>query len=606
MFKILRSKAKVFYWVIAGSFFLFLGLGGLTGRGCQPPGSSSYEAGVVGSVNGKAISAQDYDFTVRQQTAMLRQQAPGGDLNANQYATARERAWQQMVRSSLLEQAIAKRGIKVSDAEVLATFRDNPPMELLNAYRDENGAIDLERYYADLQNPEADWSRAEAYVRDIYLPNLRFMEEISAGAVVTDEEVRQEYARQTGRAVAEYMGQAFAELGDGFEPADEALQAWYDAHLEDYQRPARARVQAVRFAKEASDADYEDVRQFIAEIREEIVSGRKDFAAAAAEYSEDGSARSGGDLGTFDRNRMVAPFTEAAFALPVGEISEPVRTRFGYHLIEVLSQDRDKDSGEVYQISARHILLKVSPGPTTLDLLRESAEAFLSRVNGSNFAATAQAEAMDLVEPDAFIAGRDLPTLPMSLAGSNWAFAAKPGAVSPVFENDQFMYVVHKLEELPAGPSPLEDVRGQVALAVRQDHNREAARAKLAPAVGEAQMGTALAVAAANHGLAHALTDTFTINGNVENVGYGTAFNAAAINGTVGQLVPEVETPRGIYALVPRWIAPFDEADFAARLEGLRGALLQRKQGEIMEQWFTEQEAQAKIEDHRAAMGMGV
>lgn len=606
MFKILRSKAKVFYWVIAGSFFLFLGLGGLTGRGCQAPGSGSFEAGVVGSVNGKTISAQDYDFTVRQQTAMLRQQAAGGDLNANQYATARERAWQQMVRSSLLEQAIGKRGIKVSDDEVLATFRDNPPMELLNAYRDENGAIDLERYYADLQNPEADWSRAEAYVRDVYLPNLKFMEEIAAGAVVTDDEVRQEYARQTGRAVAEYMGQAFAELGDAFEPSDEALQAWYAAHLEDYQRPARARVQAVRFPKEASDADYEDVRQFMAEVREEIVSGRKDFAAAAGEYSEDGSARNGGDLGTFDRNRMVAPFTEAAFALPVGEVSEPVRTRFGYHLIEVLSQERDKDSGEVYQIHARHILLKVTPGPATLDLLRESAEAFRSRVDGNSFAATAQAEAMDLVEPDAFIPGRDLPTLPMTLAGSNWAFAAKQGAVSSVFENDQFLYVVHKLEDLPAGPAPLEDVRGQVALAVRQDHNREAARAKLAPAVGEVQMGTALAVAAANHGLAHALTDTFTINGNVENVGYGTAFNAAALNGTVGQLVPEVETPRGLYALIPRWIAPFDEADFAARLEGLRGALLQRKQAEIMEQWFEEQEAQAKIEDHRAAMGMGV
>ena len=63
MFKILRSKAKVFYWVIAASFVLFLGLGGMTGRGCQAPGSGSYESGVVGSVNGKPISAQDYDFT---------------------------------------------------------------------------------------------------------------------------------------------------------------------------------------------------------------------------------------------------------------------------------------------------------------------------------------------------------------------------------------------------------------------------------------------------------------------------------------------------------------------------------------------------------------
>ena len=606
MFKFLRSKAKVFYWVIAGSFFLFLGLGGLTGRGCQAPGSGSYEAGIVGSVNGKTITAQDYDYTVRQQTAMLRQQAAGGDLNANQYATARDRAWQQLVRNSLLEQAIGKRGIKVTDDEVLATFRNNPPMELLTPYRDENGAIDLNRYYADLQNPEVDWSQTEAYVRDVYLPNLKFMEEIAADAVVTDEEVRQEYVRQTGRAVAEYMGQAFAELDDAYEPTDEALQAWYAAHLEDYQRPARARCRPCAFAKEASDADYEDVREFMAEVRQEIVSGRKDFAAAAGEYSEDGSARNGGDLGHLRPQPHGRPLHRGRLH-PAGRRDQ----RAGPHPLR-LPPDRGplpgprQDSGEVNQVHARHILLKVTPGPATLDLLRESAEAFRSRVDGNSFAATAEAEAMDLVEPDAFVPGRDLPALPMTLAGSNWVFAAKPGAVSPVFENDQFLYVVHKLEDLPAGPAPLEDVRSQVTLAVRQDHNREAARAKLAPAVGEVQMGTALAVAAANHGLTHAVTDTFTINGNVANVGYGTDFNAAAINGTVGQLVPEVETPRGLYALIPLWIAPFDEADFAARLEGLRGALLQRKQAEIMEQWFKEQKAQAKIEDHRAAMGMGV
>ncbi len=606
MFKLLRSKAKVFYWVIAGSFVLFLGLGGMTDRGCQAPGSGGYESGLIGSVNGRDLTIQDYEFTVRQQTAMLRQQSPGGDLNANQYATARARAWDVMVRNALIEQAIADRKIKVSDAEVLDAFQNNPPMELLNAYRDETGNIDIQRYFSDLQNPEADWTRAEEFVRTIYLPQMKVMQELSADVVVGDDEVRQEYVRQTGRAVAEYMGQSFAGLDDGFEPDDAALQAWYAKHLQDYERPARARVDVVRFAKEASDADYEDVRLYLSEIREEIVSGRKDFATAAAEYSEDGSARSGGDLGTFDRNRMVAPFTEAAFALPVGEISQPVRTRFGYHLIEVLSQDKDKDTGEVYQVQARHILLKVTPGPATLDLLRESAEAFVARVDGASFATTAEAEALDLIRPDAFVPGRDIPTLAMSLAGSNWAFTARKGAVSPVFENDQFLYVCCKMEELPAGPAPLEDVRGQVALAVRQDHNRTAARAKLGPAVGDVQMGTSLAVAAANHGLAHAVTDTFTVNSNVTDIGYGTAFNAAAINGTVGQLVPEVETVRGIYALVPLWIAPFDEEDFAARKEGLRAALLQQKRSEVVEEWFAEQTAKARIVDNRGMLGQGI
>jgi len=604
MFKFMRSQAKFMYWFIALTFLGFGALGGFGGKfGCGKDGGPRMESGVVGSVNGHKLMAQDYDYAVRNQTAAMRQQAPNGELNANQYATARERAWDAMVRQALMDEAIAKRGIKVTDQDVLDAFRNNPPMELLNGYRDENGNIDIQRYFADLQNPEVDWSRAEDYVRNVYLPQLKFMQEITADAVVSDDEVREEYVRQTGRAVADWMGLPYADLKDGYEPSDAEIEAWYAAHTADYERPARVRVEAVRFAKEPSDKDYEDVRTFMNEIREQIVSGRKDFATAAAEYSEDGTAKAGGDLGVFDRKRMVDAFSDAAFSLPVGEISEPVKTRFGYHLIEVLEQIRNKDTGEVDQVHARHILLRVTAGPETLDLLREHADQFRGRVDGGNFASTASAEGLDLVAADPFIQGRDIPALPMTLAGSNWAFAAKDGQVSQVFENDQMFYVVHKLEQLPAAPAPLDEVRGQVALALRQDHNRSAVRAMLSPAVGEVQMGTAMAVAAANHGLKTAVTDTFTINGNVTDIGYGTPFNAAAINGTVGQVVPEVETLRGLFALVPLWIQPVDEADYAARKEGIRAALLQRKQGEMLEAWFTQARESAKIVDHRTAMG---
>jgi parvulin-like peptidyl-prolyl isomerase len=87
------------------------------------------------------------------------------------------------------------------------------------------------------------------------------------------------------------------------------------------------------------------------ELRQRILAG-EDFAALAAEYSEDTSnAGSGGDLGWFGRGAMVAPFEEAAFALEAGEISEPVRTSFGYHLIEVLERDaeRPKDENQIQQ-----------------------------------------------------------------------------------------------------------------------------------------------------------------------------------------------------------------------------------------------------------------
>jgi parvulin-like peptidyl-prolyl isomerase len=81
------------------------------------------------------------------------------------------------------------------------------------------------------------------------------------------------------------------------------------------------------------------------ELRQRLLDG-EDFATLAAEYSDDGSASSGGDLGWFGRGDMVPPFEEAAFSLELNTISEPIRSEFGYHLIEVLERDAERPKDE--------------------------------------------------------------------------------------------------------------------------------------------------------------------------------------------------------------------------------------------------------------------
>ncbi len=91
------------------------------------------------------------------------------------------------------------------------------------------------------------------------------------------------------------------------------------------------------------------------ELRSRILAG-EDFAALARAYSDDtGSGANGGDLGWFGKGRMVAPFEEAVFSLPIGEVSEPIKTDFGYHLIEVLEKDpaRAKDEAQLQQERAQ-------------------------------------------------------------------------------------------------------------------------------------------------------------------------------------------------------------------------------------------------------------
>jgi len=78
-------------------------------------------------------------------------------------------------------------------------------------------------------------------------------------------------------------------------------------------------------------------KEEVDKIREEIIAG-KDFAEAAREVSLCPSGKQGGDLGYFGKGQMVPEFETAAFSLPVGEVSEPIKTQFGWHLLVVTGQ----------------------------------------------------------------------------------------------------------------------------------------------------------------------------------------------------------------------------------------------------------------------------
>ncbi len=115
--------------------------------------------------------------------------------------------------------------------------------------------------------------------------------------------------------------------------SDEELRRLYTEQLPGAR--LRARHILLSIPSGATPEQVDSVRAFARSLRERIVAGES-FESIAREYSQDpGSAASGGDLGTFGRGEMVRPFEEAAFALEPGEVSEPVETPFGFHLIRV-------------------------------------------------------------------------------------------------------------------------------------------------------------------------------------------------------------------------------------------------------------------------------
>jgi len=598
MFKFLRSQAKYFYWVIAATFVAFIFLAwGMDVMGRRGPQAPAEAAGVV---NGVEISWQQYEQTARQVEQQLRYQQQDRELTANQRAMAREQAWDQLVRQAIFDQELARLDIGVSDDEILDIFKNRPPQAILQAYADETGRPNMEAYYADLANPARDWSRMEAYVRYL-VPRQKLEEMITTDVVVTEDEVREAYLRQNGRAVVEYMGVALSSVEDEWEPSDEEIQAYYEAHPGEFFRGPQAEAEVAAWQLEASETDQQEVRNLALDVKREIESGERTFEEAAEIFSEDATAQNGGDLGTFDRSRMVGPFTEAAFSLPVGQISDPVQTQFGYHLIEVLERIDEDGDGEIDQVHARHILFKVTPGEDTLNDLYERASEFRDAATPATFADLAQADTTcAYLEPRPFGEGRDIPGLRQSAAGSNFAFDAKAGTISQVFTNDDHYYVVLARGVEPAGPQPLDNVQAQIKLSLKRERQQKAAADLLSPAVGRVQMGEDMAAVAEEAGLIHAVSDTLTATTHIGEIGYAPAFNQLALESEPGTLIPRVDTNRGVFAFRTVWVNPFDEQDYLARRDTLRAMIAANKRNAELEAWLQQKLAEADIQDLRS------
>ena len=597
MFKFLRSNAKFFYWIIAATFVAFIFLA--WGMDIAGGGSSGGNRGAVGAVDGVEISAWSFERAVQEIQAGMRRQQADGNLTTNQIALSRDQAWEQLVRQQILTAEVRRRGLTVSDREIERIFRESPPPEITAAFTDEQGQVDMQAYYNALGNPASgiNWAQVEQWVRQS-IPRQKLMLMLTGGITVSEDELREYYRQQTGRAVAEYMGVTLADLAPDYEPSPQEIETYYEAHAGEFWQAAQGSAKIVAWEVLPAPADFAEVLELALEVKTEIESGQRTFAEAAALYSEDGSAESGGDLGTFDRKRMVAPFTEAAFALPVGRISEPVQTQFGYHLIEVLEQDL-KD-GEVERVHARHILLRVNASERTREAVIDRAREFRRQATPQNFLALAERDTTSQVHSPAPVPeGRDFPGLRQSAAGNRWLFRARAQQISPLFFTEDHVYVVMSEGVQPAGPQPLDNVRSQVVLALKREQQRLAAANTLSPAVGRVQMGETMRDVAAELGLVYAVTDTITATSNVPDVGFGTPFNLVALQAETGQIVPEVSTHRGVFALRVLWQSPFDAEDYARRREQARVLLNQRLQAAALEAWFQDQIAAARIQDWR-------
>ena len=221
------------------------------------------------------------------------------------------------------------------------------------------------------------------------------------------------------------------------------------------QMPESYRLAGILIAPEPSESAKRVAIEKLSEAREKLEQGVP-FEEVAAEYSEDASAERGGNLGRIRRGMMVPEFEEAAFSLEPGETSGIVPSRFGFHIIQAVEA-----MGE--EIRARHILVRVAPGPEDYERARSRADSIRQlAMEGADFGELALQFSEDYSTRDSggvlgwFQAGEMAPFIEEAVK------SVGVGEIAPVVEGEGGYYVIKVLEHEDERIASLDEVREEL------------------------------------------------------------------------------------------------------------------------------------------------
>ena len=355
-----RFFSYLFIFAIALVFILQFGPGS---RGCNAPLTTTVRD-VAARVNGKEISLAEFRRAYGQQLEALRMRG-GGDLPE---ALARQfgipgRVLDQLISTELLEQAAEAHGITVSDTELLDAIRKNPNFQ-------KDGQFDPETYNQVLQTyVRKSAPDFEAMLRRS-MAAQRLLAMVADTAEVSEDELRARFQREgdtVSLSLVKFDPAAYATKIKAPTPTEVAawekahpkeIAAYYESNKRTYSKGEQVRLRHILVRMNRNPTEEEKVKGHdrAMELRKQIQGG-KDFAEVAKESSDDpGSKAQGGELGWNERSAFVPSFAQAAFNLKIGEVSEPVITPFGWHLLLVEEKKPPEEkplasvSGEIAQV----------------------------------------------------------------------------------------------------------------------------------------------------------------------------------------------------------------------------------------------------------------
>ena len=320
------------------------------------------------SVNGEEVSVADVQQDFQDRITQYQVSMPGVEMPEEVREQVRQSVVEGAVTAELIRQRTDELRFRASDRDVLALIQQIPAFQV-------DGKFSKDAYYAALRAANIEPAYFEAQQKNSVAARQLDRGLFASAFILPVEFERREALLNEAREVAWVVLPAERFLS-GIQADDAGLAAWYEQHKGDYRTEERVNLQYVEIDLEGLAAsvpvDEEKLRAYYEENRDRYSSAERrrlrhiliasgsddaaaeaaaraaydrvlageDFATLAAELSQDpGSASQGGDLGWQDRDALVKPFADAAWSMKPGDVSPPVRTEFGWHVIKLEAVD---------------------------------------------------------------------------------------------------------------------------------------------------------------------------------------------------------------------------------------------------------------------------
>jgi peptidyl-prolyl cis-trans isomerase D len=424
-----------------------------------------------------------------------------------------------------------------------------------------------------------------------------------SGVTVTPDQIQAHYEKNKDRYQSEpkrraaFIRYSPQDFENQVSITPDQVKAYYDAHPEEFETPEQVEAShiLIQVDETADEAAVEAARQKALAVYQRAVKG-EDFAELAKETSQGPSAEDGGYLGKFDRSSMIQPFSDTAFALKPGEISEPVRTRFGWHVIKVTN--RFDAQVETLDQVAEEIETRLKQEEMQQQAYYKAEDAFDAVIDGDTLEQVALVTEKAVDTTAAFDQqGNGLDLVP-AFEFAQAAFDLQPQQISDIRQIGGDYFLIEVTETIDPVQLPLEAVTDQISGELDQEFRLAEAKTRAETLLEAVKTAGNIAQTAQENDLTVSTTDWFTRNEGVQEIGRSEAFIRAAFSLTPEQPVfPEtVQTAQGFFIIAYHDRKTPEPDDTRENLKEIKAQLLQAKQGQYFQAWINELKEKSQID----------